>query len=128
VSRRKACATHSPTNSCRWCDREFTPRRTGGHEQQFCRPSCRRALHAAARRWTLSELSAGRLSLDAIRNGLPATRAFAGLGGLPSPVPETGETLDALLTVLLTALPEHVWSGLPDNVLDQISVYFDSRG
>src|SRR3954451_21547262 len=70
---------------CAWCDRPFTPRQTGGHDQRFCRPSCRRALHAAARRWALAELAAGRLALSAIKNGLPATRALATGGGMRSP-------------------------------------------
>lgn len=62
---------------CAWCGRRFTPRQTGGHDQRFCRPSCRRALHAAVRRWALAELAAGRLNLAAIRTGLPAPRALA---------------------------------------------------
>jgi hypothetical protein len=110
---------------CAWCDRPFTPRRTGGHDQRFCRLSCRRGFHATARQWTLSELAAGRLSLAAIKNGLPATRALAGSGGTPSPVQETGETLDALLINLLDALPEEAWFALPNSILDQICAFLD---
>src|SRR5215472_16364576 len=62
--------------TCPWCGRTFAPRQTGGHDQQFCRPACRRALHAAARRWALTELAAGRLRLNAIKAGLPATCAL----------------------------------------------------
>jgi hypothetical protein len=62
--------------SCRWCDRQFSPRQTGGHDQHFCRPACRRALHAEARRWVLAELAAGRMPLNAIKAGLPATCAL----------------------------------------------------
>ena len=76
--------------SCSWCGRPFTPRRTGGHDQHFCRPACRRALHAEARRWVLAELAAGRLSLSTIKKGLPATRALDTAAGKPVSVPETG--------------------------------------
>lgn len=62
--------------ACLWCERPFTPRSTGGRAQRFCRPRCRRSFHAAARRWVLAELAAGRVTLAAIRNGSTATRAL----------------------------------------------------
>jgi hypothetical protein len=36
--------------------------------------------------------------------------------------------LTRLLTDLLAALPDKAWLALPDNILAQISAYFDSRG
>jgi hypothetical protein len=66
----------SDTSSCCWCNRPFRARRDGGRAQRFCRPSCRRAFHGAARAWALAELAAGRLTLADIKNGRPATRAF----------------------------------------------------
>src|ERR1051326_7073584 len=76
---------------CPWCDRPFVPRRTGGLDQRFCRPSCCRALHAEARRWVLAELAAGRLPLNAIKAGLPATCALDMEVGKPIPAPEMGQ-------------------------------------
>jgi hypothetical protein len=61
---------------CSWCSRRFRARQGGGHMQQFCRPPCRRAFHAAARRWVLDAIASGALTIGDIRNGLPATRAF----------------------------------------------------
>jgi hypothetical protein len=76
---------------CRWCSRQFVPRETGGHDQRFCGPACRRALHSTARRWALAELAAGRLPLTAIKNGLPATRALATEAAKPPSAPEAPE-------------------------------------
>jgi hypothetical protein len=62
--------------SCLWCERPFRPRQSGGHAQRFCRPSCRRAFHAAARAWALDEFAAGRVTVADLKNGLPATRTL----------------------------------------------------
>jgi hypothetical protein len=110
---------------CPWCNRPVTPRQTGGRDQRFCRPSCRRAFHAAARTWALAELAAGRLTVAQIMNGLPATCALATEGGMQQLVPEAVKALDALLSDLLAALPADVWSGLPNDILDQIDAYLD---
>jgi len=74
---------------CAWCGRRFGARQTGGHDQRFCRPFCRHALHATVRRWALAEVAAGRLSLAAIKTGLPATRALATgvISAAPAPEP-----------------------------------------
>ena len=42
----------SGSASCSWCERPSPARQGSGHAQRFCRPSCRLAFHAAARRWT----------------------------------------------------------------------------
>ena len=60
---------------CAWCDRLFRPRR-GGHAQRYCRPPCRRACHAAARRWALDAIETGALTITDIRSGSAATRAL----------------------------------------------------
>ena len=70
-------------------------------------------------------MAAGRLTVRQIREGVPATRALATAGGMPSLVPEA---LNALVTDLLAALPEDAWLALPDQVLDQISDYLDKPG
>jgi len=66
-----------PRPACSWCDRLFKARKTGGRAQRFCRPHCRRAFHAAARRWALDAIGAGVLSLDEVKKGFAATRAFS---------------------------------------------------
>jgi hypothetical protein len=60
---------------CAWCDRLFRPRR-GGHAQRYCRPACRRACHAAARRWALDAIETGALTVTDIKSGSAATRAL----------------------------------------------------
>jgi len=60
---------------CPWCTRLFRPRR-GGHAQRYCRPSCRRAYHAAARSWVLDAIASGALTLADVRTGSAATRAL----------------------------------------------------
>jgi hypothetical protein len=60
---------------CPWCTRVFRPRR-GGHAQRYCRPSCRRAFHGAARAWVLNAIASGALTLADIRSGSAATRAL----------------------------------------------------
>jgi hypothetical protein len=72
----------------------------------------------------LRELAEGRLSLTAIKTGLPATCALAGACEALSEVREVRKTLDALLGAL-DALPGDAWSLLPSDVLDRISHYLD---
>ena len=109
--------------ACAWCDRPFTPRHTGGHDQRFCRQSCRRALHSVVRRWVLAELAAGRLSLDAIKSGLPATRALITGTVSPSPLTSDAETLEELLVDLVIALPDG--TKLPGAVQNWMRAYID---
>ncbi len=49
--------------ACLWCSEPYARRATGGRPQKYCCSTCRRACHAAARRWAVSELEAGRLSV-----------------------------------------------------------------
>jgi len=63
-------------NSCVWCERQFNPRRSGGRSQRFCRPSCRRAFHAAARAWVLRAIARGALTVPDLRTDAMATRAL----------------------------------------------------
>jgi hypothetical protein len=65
----------SDTPRCSWCEGLFRPRQSGGREQKFCRPSCRRAFHAAGRTWMLDRIASGALILADIRSGSAATRA-----------------------------------------------------
>lgn len=71
--------------SCFWCNRPFRARRDGGRTQRFCRPSCRRAFHAAARAWALDAIATGVMTVADLKNGLPATRTL--LSGALSPAP-----------------------------------------
>jgi hypothetical protein len=74
--------------SCSWCNRPFRMRQSGGRAQRFCRPSCRRAFHGAARAWALDAIATGVMTVADLKNGLAATRALL-LGTVaPSPVPK----------------------------------------
>jgi len=77
----------SEAPACVWCNRPF-PAREGGRAQRFCRPSCRRAFHTAARSWALNAIESGALTVADIRSGLPATRALLGHRESPMPVVE----------------------------------------
>ena len=43
---------------CPWCERPFTPRRTGGKPQRFCRDACRRAFERELRAWARNQIAA----------------------------------------------------------------------
>src|SRR5215469_2405530 len=81
--------------SCRWCDSLFGPRQTGGRAQRFCRPSCRRAFHAAARNWALGAIVNGTLGVEDIRNSAPGTRALLRVEERRAPVLDTWSASDA---------------------------------
>jgi hypothetical protein len=71
--------------ACLWCNRPFEPHR-GGSPQTFCGAVCRAAFHRAARQWSEKEIAEGRLSVEALRNGLQA--AYTPLGfDEPAPPP-----------------------------------------
>ncbi len=76
----------SKVPACSWCQRSFLVRENGGRAQRFCRPSCRRAFHTAARSWALNAIESGALTVADIRNGLPTTRALLGQRESPMPV------------------------------------------
>jgi hypothetical protein len=61
---------------CFWCGCAFRRRKTGGREKRFCRLTCRRQFHAAARRWALDAVDAGVLALGDIKKGFQPTRAL----------------------------------------------------
>jgi hypothetical protein len=56
----------TPTN-CIWCQRPFTPRRTGGSGQKFCSTGHRVAFWGAARRWAMFAIEAGVISVDCLK-------------------------------------------------------------
>jgi hypothetical protein len=76
--------------ACYWCDRPFRTRRTGGRAQRFCRMSCRRQFHAAARRWALDAIGSGVLTVGDIKNGFQRTRALSPLTSGAVPIPGGG--------------------------------------
>jgi hypothetical protein len=55
--------------------------------RRFCRMSCRRAFHAAARRWVLDEIGSGALTVGDIKKGLRDrhTLLLVSSGALVSP-------------------------------------------
>lgn len=52
---------------CLWCDRRFTPRKTGGSVQKFCCTGHREQFWIAARCWTMRAIDAGLLSVDCLK-------------------------------------------------------------
>jgi hypothetical protein len=55
-----------------------------------CRPTCRRACHAAARNWAFDAVADRILTIAEIRNGAPATRALHRTEPRVSPLPDAG--------------------------------------
>jgi hypothetical protein len=99
-----------PMSECQWCSSPFAPRRNGGKRQVFDHPRCRRAFDAAGRRWVADALAGGTLTVKALRNGAPATRALAAEAVSPAPIlapaegpDEAAELLDKLTRVLFAA-------------------------
>ena len=74
---------------CPWCTKRFTPRR-GGTRQRFCSVRCRMAFWSALRRWGEAALTAGTLTIDAIRNADPGACTLPHRAKSPPPVPEAG--------------------------------------
>jgi hypothetical protein len=44
---------------CPWCESPFTPRRTGGKPQRFCRDTCRAGIERKLRAWARDQMAAG---------------------------------------------------------------------
>ena len=84
---KKTTMTTTPS-TCPWCGARFDRRATGGKPQQFCSEACRRALDALGRAWIATALAAGQLSVEDLRNGPTATRAFVGDASNEAPRPE----------------------------------------
>jgi hypothetical protein len=66
--------------ACLWCGRAFSPHR-GGSQQRFCRAACRAAYHKAARQWCERAIVDGRLTVEDLRNSLPAACTLPERGG-----------------------------------------------
>lgn len=64
-------------SKCHWCSKDFAPRR-GCALQRFCTPQCRAGYHKATRVWAEQEITAGRVTIEAIRDG--AAVAYTGAG------------------------------------------------
>src|SRR5277367_3851163 len=90
---------------CAWCTRLFRPRR-GGHAQRFCRPSCRRAFHGAARAWVLDAIASGALTLADITSGSAATRALLPVAEGTLPVAARGRPMVLKLEILPNAVAD----------------------
>lgn len=48
---------------CKWCERKFVERVTGGSPKRFCSATCRNALHSAARRYVDGKIACGELEI-----------------------------------------------------------------
>jgi hypothetical protein len=94
--------TTETARGCAWCGTRFRARATGGREQCFCRPACRRDFHSAARSWALAELQAGRVTVGQLRGGPTPTRTLA--AGREGATPEQ-RNQDDIITVSFDVLP-----------------------
>lgn len=106
--------TEETPTSCVWCEGPFRARLTGGRAQRFCRPSCRRAFHAAVRSSALDAIGDGTLTLAEIRNHGPATRALCRSGDQLSPLTDTGSpdnTLPYLPARFIVEVPRSTIEG-----------------
>src|SRR3984893_578899 len=63
---------------CLWCDRNFTPRTTGGSAQRFCCTGHRQQFWIAARRWTMRAIEAGLLAVDCLKASHTSVHAARG--------------------------------------------------
>jgi hypothetical protein len=98
-------ANERVTAACTWCRRYFKPRSDGGRAQRFCRPACRRAFEAASRRFVAEAMAAGTLTVDALRNGLGATRALLPGAMSASAVPQRGRNPEEAIPELPAGSP-----------------------
>ncbi len=73
--------------ACSWCSRLFQARQGGGRAQRLCRPSCRRAFHAAVRAWALAAIARGALTVADIRNPRQTTCALSPARETAAPKP-----------------------------------------
>src|SRR5690242_2419814 len=53
--------------ACLWCPALLPEERGRGSPRRFCSAACRQACHAAARRWAMTEIATGRLTIATIR-------------------------------------------------------------
>jgi hypothetical protein len=82
-------------------------------------------METAARSWVVGELVTGRLSLAAIKDGLPATRALADTGEARPPVTAA---LDVLMARIFDDLPDDKLMDLPEPVWELLTYLVDAGG
>jgi hypothetical protein len=76
--RRSAAALDKAQNQrCRWCDRCFAPRRSGGSAQRFCSARCRHAFGTAARRWVMRAVEGGQITVETLKALVSSAHAAA---------------------------------------------------
>jgi hypothetical protein len=120
--------------TCMWCGKPFALRRSGGTEQRFCAPGCRRAFHAKLRGWSERMFAAGAITLDDLKTDAPTARALAVRQGTgEDDPPASGEpagSAAALAEVkkLLNDLVDEVMSEVgrvPDQLWDALWIVTD---
>lgn len=63
---------------CLWCSRPFSPRSTGGKPQRFCSQACRHQFWSATRRWVMTALDMGLLSVSVLKGISANVRVVSG--------------------------------------------------
>jgi hypothetical protein len=100
--------------ACFWCARSFEPHR-GGSRQTFCRAACRAAYHKATRQWCEKAIADGRLTVEALRDGLPVAYTLPGYIEPPSPQSGIGSLEKVFLepvTRFVVDVPSYTVEGL----------------
>jgi hypothetical protein len=99
----------------------------------FCGPGCRTAFHTAARRWAEAAVAAGVVTVDHIRNGVPAACTLLPDAILPARLSEHRESEDLLsdFASALRVLPEVAWlravGKLPDALFKRLDRWLEAR-
>jgi len=56
------------TKQCEWCQRDYTPRSSGGSPQKFCSKKCKHLFEKSIRRWAYIQHAQGKLNLSELQN------------------------------------------------------------
>ena len=55
-------------NQCKWCQRDYTPRSSGGSPQKFCSRECKHLFEKSIRQWAYNEHTKGSLNLSELQH------------------------------------------------------------
>jgi hypothetical protein len=55
-------------NQCEWCNKQFSPRNSGGTPQKFCSKGCKRSFEKNIREWSYKQYQEGKLNLSELQS------------------------------------------------------------
>ena len=56
------------TNKCKWCQKDYQQRESGGSPQKFCGRECKRLFEKSIRQWAYNEHAKGSLNLSKLQH------------------------------------------------------------